>query len=187
MTPRTGFPQVCISLGFENVEALLNHALAEYEAGERFLEFRLDYLTPPERGLEAITKFLARRTDCMILATCRRRQNQGRFNGSVDEQLRILESAREAGAKAVDIEIESAENCTERLARLRSSANVLISYHNYGGTPPRLDAILRRMTRIPADGYKVVTTARKPSDNHRVLMLAKSHPKIPTVLLAMGE
>jgi 3-dehydroquinate dehydratase / shikimate dehydrogenase len=187
MTPRTVFPQVCIALGFENVEALLSHAQAEYEAGERFLEFRLDYLTPPERGLGGIAKFLARRTDCMILATCRRRQNQGRFNGSVDEQLRILESAHEAGAKAVDIEIESAENCSERLERLRSSANVLISYHNYGGTPPRLDAILRRMTRIPADGYKVVTTARKPSDNHRVLMLAKSHPKIPTVLLAMGE
>jgi len=63
----------------------------------------------------------------------------------------------------------------------------LLSYHNYGGTPPRLDNVLRRMTRIPAHGYKIVTTARKPSDTSRVLELAKAHPKIPTIVLAMGE
>src|SRR5580704_7093253 len=187
MPARTVFPQICIALGFEDVEALLSHARLEYEAGERFLEFRLDYLPFPERGLQAIRKFLARHADCMLLATCRRRQNHGRFHGSIEEQIRVLEAARDAGAKAVDVEIESTENCTDRLASLRTGAALLISYHNYGGTPPRLDSILRRMTEIPADGYKVVTTARKPSDNHRVLMLAKSNPKTPTVLLAMGE
>ncbi|HLH45048.1 MAG TPA: type I 3-dehydroquinate dehydratase, partial [Bryobacteraceae bacterium] len=127
MESRIVFPQVCIALGFEDVEALLNHARAEYEAGERFLEFRLDYLASPERGVQAVGKFLERRPDCMILGTCRRRQNQGRFHGSVDEQVRILEAAREAGAKAVDIEVESAENCAERIAHLRSSGAVLIS------------------------------------------------------------
>jgi len=187
MEPRTIFPQVCIALGLEDVEALFNHARAEYDAGERFLEFRLDYLASPERGIQAIRKFLSRHSDCMILATCRRRQNQGRFHGSVEEQIRILEAAREAGAKAVDVEIESAENCVEQLPHLRASGYLLISYHNYGGTPPRLDAILRRMARIPADGYKLVTTARKPSDNQRVLSLASTFPKTPTVLLAMGE
>ncbi len=187
MPQRMVFPQICIALGFEDVEALLSHARSEYEAGERFLEFRLDYLASPERGVLAIKKFLARHADCMLLATCRRRQNHGRFHGSIEEQIRVLEAARDAGAKAVDVEIESAENCTDRLASLRTGAALLISYHNYGGTPPRLDSILRRMTEIPADGYKVVTTARKPSDNHRVLMLAKSNPKTPTVLLAMGE
>lgn len=187
MPPRTVFPQICIALGFEDPEALLSHARSEYDAGERFLEFRLDYLASPERGVHAVGRFLARHPDCVLLATCRRRQNHGRFHGSIEEQIRVLDAAREAGAKAVDVEIESAENCVERLAHLRSGVALLISYHNYGGTPPRLDSILRRMTVIPADGYKVVTTARKPSDNHRVLMLAKSNPKVPTILLAMGE
>ncbi len=187
MPRETVFPQICIALGFEDVDALLNHAHAEYEAGERFLEFRLDYLPVPERGVGAIRKFLIRHPDCVILATCRRRQNNGRFHGSVEEQIRILEAARDAGARAVDVEIESAENCAERLAQLRTGCQLLISYHNYGGTPPRLDSVLRRMTRIPADGYKVVTTARKPSDSHRVLALARGNPKTPTVVLAMGE
>ena len=187
MPPRTAFPQICIALGFEDVEALLDHARAEYDAGERFLEFRLDYLPVPEQGLAAIRKFLARHPDCMLLATCRRRQNNGRFHGSIDEQIRVLEAARDAGARAVDVEIESAENCSERLAKLRSGCLLAVSYHNYGGTPPRLDSILRRMTHVPADAYKVVTTARKPSDGHRVLALARGYPKVPTVVLAMGE
>jgi 3-dehydroquinate dehydratase/shikimate dehydrogenase len=187
MPPRTIFPQICIALGFDDPDVLLSHARSEYDAGERFLEFRLDYLASPERGIQAMRKFLTRHPDCVVLATCRRRQNHGRFHGSIEEQIRVLESARDAGAKAVDVEIESAENCVERLTHLRSGVCLLISYHNYGGTPPRLDSILRRMTAVPADGYKVVTTARKPSDNHRVLMLAKSNPKTPTILLAMGE
>jgi 3-dehydroquinate dehydratase/shikimate dehydrogenase len=186
MPQRIALPRICIALGFPEVETLLAHARAEYDAGERFLEFRLDYLASPEQGITAMRKFLSRHSDCTILATCRRHQNHGRYNGSVDQQVRILESAIDAGAKAVDIELESAESCAERLESLRSRAYLLISYHNYGGTPP-LDSVMRRMTRIPADGYKIVTTAKKPSDNYRILALARAYPKTPTVLLAMGE
>ena len=41
--------------------------------------------------------------------------------------------------------------------------------------------------RVPADGYKMVTTARKPSDNMRVLAAARALPKHRLVVLAMGE
>ena len=186
MPQRIVLPRICIALGFPEVERLLAHARSEYDAGERFFEFRLDYIPSPEQGIAAMRKFLGRHPDCTIIATCRRHQNHGWFNGSIEEQVRILETAIEAGAKAVDVEIESAENCIERLESLRPHAYLLLSYHNYGGTPP-LDSVLRRMTRIPADGYKVVTTARKPSDNYRVLALARAYSKTPTVLLAMGE
>ncbi|MEO5925249.1 MAG: shikimate dehydrogenase [Bryobacteraceae bacterium] len=187
MAQKTIFPPICIALGLPDTDSLMTQARAEYLAGERFLEFRLDYLPDPEAGIAAMKKFLVKQSDCTILATCRRRQNQGKFTGSIEEQLRMLNAAREAGAHAVDLEIESAENCEEKLADLRASTYLLLSYHNYGGTPPRLDHVLKRMTRIPAHGYKIVTTARKPSDTSRVLSLAKTHPKTPTILLAMGE
>src|SRR5262245_36626989 len=187
MPQQSPFPPVCIALGFPDVEALLAHARAEYESGERFLEFRLDYLSDPEKGVSAIRKFLSRHGDCSILATCRRRQNQGRFIGSIEEQLKILEAACEAGAQAVDMEVESAENCQERLAHLRAGAYLLLSYHNYGGTPPRLESVVKRMSKIPADGYKIVTTARKPSDTSRVLEIARGNQRLPMVVLAMGE
>jgi 3-dehydroquinate dehydratase/shikimate dehydrogenase len=187
MAARTPFPPICIALGFPDPDALIAHAREEYAQGERFLEMRLDYLASPERGVAAIAKFLARHSDCVVMATCRRKQNAGRFQGSIEEQLRILEAAIAAGAKVVDVEVETAENCLEKLPRLRTGAYLLISYHNYGGTPPRMDTVLRRMTHIPADGYKLATTAKKPSDNYRVLSLARTNPKIGTVLLAMAE
>ena len=43
------------------------------------------------------------------------------------------------------------------------------------------------MSRVSADAYKIVTTARKPSDCGRILSLARANPKVPMVVLAMGE
>lgn len=186
MSNRGPLPKICIALGFGDVETLLRHARAELDSGESFLEFRLDYLPQPSAGVEAIRRLLAERPDCSLLATCRRHQNHGRFNGSIEEQVRILESAIDAGARAIDIEIESAELAHARVEHLRSKALVVISFHNYGGTPA-VDPILRRMMKVPADCYKLVTTARKPSDNYKVLALSKAHPKTKMVLLAMGE
>jgi 3-dehydroquinate dehydratase/shikimate dehydrogenase len=186
MAQRTNLPRICIALGFAEIEKLVAHATREYESGESFFEFRLDYLTAPEQGIAAIREFLTGHPECTILATCRRHQNQGRFNGSIEEQVRILSAAIEAGARAVDIEIESAEQAPGRLDALRGHSLVVLSYHNYEGTPST-ETVLRRMMRIPADAYKIVTTARKPTDNLRVLLLPKAHPRTPIVVLAMGE
>ncbi|MFB3778394.1 MAG: shikimate dehydrogenase [Bryobacteraceae bacterium] len=180
------FPRVCVALGFPETNQLLDHARREAEQGESFLEFRLDYLKRPEEGVRGIQEFLKQHPECSILATCRRRQNHGRFNGEVDEQLRILEAAAGAGAKAVDLEIESAESCGSALAALGSKAKVVLSYHNFEGTPPT-EPVFRRMLRHAADTYKVVTTARKPSDIYRVLSLAKTHPRTQAVVFSMGE
>ena len=173
-------------MGFPDPLKLMEHARREANAGECFFEFRLDYLPAPEQGVTVIRKFLAAHPECAILATCRRHQNQGKFNGSVEDQIRILDAALDAGARAVDVEIESAENAVPRLEVLRGKGQLVLSYHNYDGTPSP-ESILRRMLRIPADGYKIVTTARKPSDNARILSITKSHPRTPLVVLAMGE
>jgi 3-dehydroquinate dehydratase/shikimate dehydrogenase len=186
MAQRTNLPRICIALGFVEIEKLIEHAKREYDAGESFFEFRLDYLPAPEQGVAAIRAFLARHPECTILATCRRHQNQGRFNGSIEEQVGILSAAIEAGARAVDLEIESAEQSPARLDALRGNTCVILSYHNYEGTPS-METVLGRMLRIPADAYKIVTTARKPSDCLRVLLLPKAHPRTPIVVLAMGE
>ncbi len=50
-----------------------------------------------------------------------------------------------------------------------------------------MDTVVNRVMKVPADAYKVVTTARKPSDNMRVLAAAKALPKQQLIVLAMGE
>ena len=148
----SSLPRICIALGFPDAQKLLEHARREVNAGESFFEVRLDYLPAPEQGIAVIRKFLAAHADCCILATCRRHQNHGKFNGSVEDQVRVLDAALDAGSRAVDIEIESAENAIPRLEGLRSKGQLVLSYHNYDGTPSP-EAVLRRMLRIPADGY----------------------------------
>ena len=179
-------PRICIALGLPDVPTLLEHARREAEAGEIFLEFRLDFLSAPAKGAEAIARFLEQFPDCIILATCRRHQNHGKFNGSIDEQLAILDLAVRSGADAIDIEIETAEVAQERLNQFRGRTQVIVSYHNFEATPP-MDTIVGRLLKVQADAYKIVTTARKPSDNVRVLAAAKALPKQHMIVLAMGE
>lgn len=179
-------PNVCIALGLPTVQKLLDHARAEVESGETFLEFRLDYLPDPMQGVAAISKFLEKYTETTILATCRRHQNHGRFNGSIEEQIRILEAAVRAGAHAVDVEIETAENALGRLEQLKAESTLILSYHNYEGTPSP-DSVLKRMMKVGGHAYKVVTTAKRPSDSQKMLALAKNHSKEKLIVLAMGE
>lgn len=186
MPPTRSFPRVCIALGLPDVRTLLDHARRESEAGETFLEFRLDYLSDPLKGAEAIRDFLEHFPDCSVLATCRRHQNRGKFNGSIEEQLTVLDAAVRHGAHAIDVEIETAEMAPERLSQFRGRTQVILSFHNFEATPP-MDTVVNRMLRIPADAYKVVTTARKPSDNVRVLAAAKALTKHRMIVLAMGE
>jgi 3-dehydroquinate dehydratase/shikimate dehydrogenase len=186
MAQKRSLPRICIALGLPDVPTLLEHARREAEAGEIFLEFRLDFLNHPLKGAASIRAFLEQFPEVMVLATCRRHQNRGKFNGSIEEQFAVLDVAIENGAHAIDIEIESAEAAKERLHQFNGRAHVIISYHNFEATPP-VDAIVNRVTRIPADSYKVVTTARKPSDNVRVLSAPKTAARQRMIVLAMGE
>jgi 3-dehydroquinate dehydratase / shikimate dehydrogenase len=186
MAQTRSLPRICIALGLPDIPTLLDHARREAEAGELFLEFRLDFLDQPAKGAAAIRGFLEQFPDCLILATCRRHQNHGKFNGSIEEQLAILDKAIDAGAHAVDIEIETAEVAQERLHVFRGRTQVIVSYHNFEATPP-MDTVINRVMKVQADAYKLVTTARKPSDNVRVLAAAKALPKHKLVVLAMGE
>ena len=186
MAQKRSLPRICIALGLPDVPTLVDHARREAEAGEIFLEFRLDYLNQPARGAAAIKGFLEKFPECIVLATCRRHQNRGRFNGSIEEQLAILDLAIQNGAQAIDIEIESAEAAREKLNQFTGRAHVIVSYHNFEATPP-VESIVNRVTRVPADSYKVVTTARKPSDNARILAAAKTATRQRMIVLAMGE
>jgi 3-dehydroquinate dehydratase / shikimate dehydrogenase len=186
MAQKRSLPRICIALGLPDVPTLLEHARREAEAGETFLEFRLDFLNQPSKGALAIRGFLEQFPEVIVLATCRRHQNRGRFNGSIEEQLAVLDLAIQNGAHAIDIEIESAEAARDKLHQFNGRAHVIVSYHNFEATPP-LDPIVNRVTRIPADSYKVVTTARKPSDNARVLAAAKTATRQRMIVLAMGE
>ncbi len=183
--PRT-LPRICVALGLPSASQLQRAAEREYKDGSTFLEFRLDYLTDPAAGMEVIRKFRRTFPDAHILATCRHHEASGHFKGSIEQQVKILEAALQAGATFVDLEVESAEKAKHAVARLRESGPVCVSYHNFEKTPT-LDPVLRRMRKFEADVYKIAVTARKPSDNLRLMEFAREHRDCRIIALSMSE
>jgi len=175
-----------VALGFSTPPELSRAAEAEYKDGNTFLELRLDYLRDPPAGINLIRSFHKHYPDVHLLATCRLKQNNGRFTGSVEQQIAMLQDAAKAGSTVLDLEIESAERARVGVLTLRDSAPLIISYHNFQNTPA-LDPVLRRLRRIPAAAYKIATTACKPSDNLRLLQFAREHRDPPLIALAMSE
>jgi len=178
-------PKVCVALGFTNASEYLDAVRREVLEGESFFEFRLDYLQDPGEGVVVIRRLLTEMPEIFILATCRRTGNHGSFAGSIEAQLRILHAAVDAGAQAVDVEIESAELALAEMAPFRERAVLVVSYHHFESTPA-MQAVMKRVSKVPADIYKIVATARKPSDILRVLSCGRGQ-KTPVILLSMGE
>src|ERR1700730_17271655 len=118
MPLKVSFPRICIALGISDPTKLFEAADREAEASESFLEFRLDYMSRPEQGIEVIASILERHPGCSILATCRRHQNQGKFNGGIEDQIRILEAGVEDGAPGGDLGSEDGELTASRAQTL---------------------------------------------------------------------
>jgi 3-dehydroquinate dehydratase/shikimate dehydrogenase len=152
------------------------------------LEFRLDYLKQPLAALPKLHRFLETHQYVTAIGTCRRIDNGGKFKGSLASQLDVLTKAHAAGCQIVDLEIQSAlKSKPEAIARLRSRAGLILSFHDFRATR-NLDETLGKMLKIPADFYKVVTTAATLSDNVAMMkFLQKQSAKHALIGLCMGE
>ena len=180
-------PKVCLALSGDTIDDML--ATAESMARDNpFLEFRLDYLKQPLAALPKIHRFLETHQYVTAIGTCRRAENGGKFKGSLASQLEVLTKAHAAGCQIVDLEIQSALKAKrETIARLRSRAGLIVSFHDFRATR-NLDETLEKMLKVPADFYKVVSTATTLSDNVTMMkFLQTQSDKHALIGLCMGE
>jgi 3-dehydroquinate dehydratase/shikimate dehydrogenase len=180
-------PKVCLALSGETAEDMV--ATAESMARDNpFLEFRLDYLKQPLAALPKIHRFLETHQYVTAIGTCRRADNGGKFKGSLASQLEVLTKAHAAGCQLVDLELQSASKAKpEAIARLRSRAALILSFHDFRATR-NLDETLGKMLKIPADFYKVVSTATTLSDNVAMMKFLQAQSgKHALIGLCMGE
>jgi 3-dehydroquinate dehydratase/shikimate dehydrogenase len=180
-------PKVCLALSGDTVEDML--ATGESMARDNpLLEFRLDYLKQPLAALPKIHRFLETHQYVTAIGTCRRAENGGKFKGSLASQLEVLTKANAAGCQIVDLEIQSAlKSKREAIARLRSRAGLIVSFHDFRATR-NLDETLEKMLKVPADFYKVVSTATTLSDNVTMMkFLQTQSDKHALIGLCMGE
>jgi 3-dehydroquinate dehydratase/shikimate dehydrogenase len=150
------------------------------------LELRLDYLRSA-REREVFLSWLGRkRRRAVLIATCRRKEGGGLFQGSREEQIEILAQAVRSGCDWCDVEIETAKHIARgELARVLSPARVMVSYHDFRGTPRNLAGIARRLDRVGEQAIKIAAQCHSVSDSLRICELARTRRDV--VVIPMGE
>ena len=189
---RSRLAKVCIALTGSTTAEVLERATNALKESS-FVEFRLDYLEKPALAVAKVRQFLAEHTAATAIATCRRAENGGKFQGTVAAQLEVLIKAAQAGegvaCQLVDIEIESVEALKKsELQRLRDAgAALMISYHNFKETRD-LDAVYARMEPFSPDFVKIVPTAKSLVDNVTLLkFIERVSDRAEIVGVSMGD
>lgn len=180
-------PRLCVAVIGSDANAMVEKAEALVRDNS-FLEFRLDYLSKPGLALPRIKRFIESHPGTVVVATCRRAANGGKFRGSIASQLDILGKAAAAGCQLVDVELQTASKSkVAQLQKLRSRAALILSFHDFRATK-KLDETLEKMIEFPADYYKVVSTATTLSDNVTMIkFLAREGDRHSLISMCMGE
>ena len=189
-TPRflpARLPRICVPIVATNAAEMIEKADTVVRANS-FIEFRLDYLSKPALALQKIKTFVEYHPEALIVATCRRAKNGGRFRGSIAAEVDILVKAANQGCHLVDVEVETAAQLKEMdFARLRRSANLILSTHDFRSTK-KLEETLAKMTAYTADYLKIVSTANTLSDNVVMMKFLERHSHEHSMIgLCMGE
>jgi 3-dehydroquinate dehydratase / shikimate dehydrogenase len=180
-------PRVCLAVTGSDPSDLMEKA-ENLVRDNPFLELRLDYLSRPGLALPKIRQFFDIHPQAVVIATCRRAASGGKFRGSLASQLDLLVKAAAAGCQLVDVELQSAARSKpQQLEKLRTKAALILSFHDFHATK-RLDETFEKMRDIPADFYKVVSTATTLYDNVVMMkFLEKASESHSVVGLCMGE
>jgi 3-dehydroquinate dehydratase I len=151
------------------------------------IEHRIDYMDKIE-GLEKIYSY-----DKEFIATCRNKNCGGKFEGSEEERITVLLDAIDAGAKIVDIEVETSEELIEKVKKRAKENNVkvIISMHDFEKTPSKeeLFRVLEKEISLGADIGKIVTMSESVEEinNLMSLILSAKEKKLPLISFSMGE
>jgi 3-dehydroquinate dehydratase/shikimate dehydrogenase len=187
---RSRIGKLCIAITGGTADEMVEKAVAALK-DTTFIEFRLDYLAKPAAALPRLHAFLTENGAATAVATCRCKENGGRFDGSSTAELEVLLKAAQSGFQLVDIELQSMERLPRStMQKLREAgAAVILSYHDFKATGD-LDAIYNRMEPFAPDYMKVVPTAKSLTDNLKLMrflerMEDRSNANI--VGICMGE
>lgn len=167
---------ICVSLARTRHKMMIAEHQQLAQRGAELVELRLDYL----QRIPNLGRILNGRPTPVIV-TCRRKEDQGRWNLSEEDRLMVLRSAIVAGVEYVDLEVDVAT----RIRRYGKTKRI-VSWHNFQETPDDLEARYAEMCKLDADIVKIVTFANSPKDCVRMLKLVRQ-AKVPTVGFCMGE
>jgi 3-dehydroquinate dehydratase/shikimate dehydrogenase len=137
------------------------------------VELRLDGV----RDLDLEGALAGRRTP--VIVTCRPTWEGGQFDGSEDDRRRLLTRALDLGATFVDVEWRA--GFADVIAR--DPRRVIVSSHDFEGTPTDLDTRARAMRSAGAAVIKIAVAVERLSDTLPLIGIARGGD---AVVIGMG-
>jgi 3-dehydroquinate dehydratase/shikimate dehydrogenase len=181
----TGVRRLCAVAAAPSAAAMTQQVgLALRESGT--VELRLDWLrNDAERTRFVRWLRMHRHRGACFVATCRRREGGGKFDGGVERELYWLIQAREAGCQWCDLEVETLRKLPDQSVReYPVPRRVLLSVHDFDRTPS-LPKTINAPVGGEADAVKIAAEARTIADSVRLLKLARRSKNF--VAVPMGE
>lgn len=192
-------PAVCVPLLAATGAELEAEAREARAGGADLVEWRIDYFSEPDRGsavLDAARGIRANLGGLPLLATLRSAAEGGRPTALAPHQaLTLLESIADSGlVEFIDVELSAGAGGIERVraASRRSDTRLILSSHDFAGTPPVAE-MLSRLQRAAALGADAAKLAVMPASTRDVLALleateaASRELSIPVITMAMGQ
>lgn len=185
---RSRIGKICVAITGASPAEMLENA-EQVVRENHFVEFRLDYLANPMAVLPKLKTFLYERGEVTAVATCRRATTGGKFKGTINGELEVLERAAQAGCHLIDVELQTAEHMKpSEIRKLRAyGAALIVSYHDFEGTRD-LDKIFDRILPFQPEFVKVVSTAKTLSDNVTMMrFLDRRRDETNLIGIVMGD
>ncbi|MGA8160045.1 MAG: type I 3-dehydroquinate dehydratase, partial [Acidobacteriaceae bacterium] len=101
---RSRIGKICVAITGGSPAEMLQNA-EQIVRENHFVEFRLDALPNPVAILPKLKTFLYERGEVTAIATCRRVATGGKFKGTINAELEVLEKAAQAGCHLIDVEL----------------------------------------------------------------------------------
>src|SRR5436190_7629097 len=147
--------------------------------GADLVELRLDMVSEPDVAGALSGRRLP------VVVTCRPRWEGGEFDGSEEERKRILARAAELGAEFIDLEWRAGFH---DLVAARAGRGVVLSAHDFDGTPSDLAGRIEAMRATGAEVVKLAVAPERLSDCARLLDIGRREGgNGGLVLIGMGD
>lgn len=172
---------ICVAVsGTTHQEMLAN--LQEASLHADLVEIRLDSLAAVDLGQ---VRELVAQSRLPLILTMRSLAQGGLYRGEKSDRLALMRKIASLQPAYLDIEWDLQEAFVESIASEFPAVKLIVSYHDFVGTPSDLDEILNAMKRKSAHWYKIAVMGHSTIDMLRLMAWVSKQENV--IAVSMGE
>ncbi len=186
-----GRPVICAPIVAATVQEAVRQAEMLAGLGPDLLEWRADYVTAPTAAtiLDGLVR-LRRVAHLPLLLTLRRRDEGGDWAGSETARVHLLKEVAESPCvDALDVEYAAGARVRAAVREALGGRPLILSWHDYTGTPEPARLIRRAhtMAAAGADIVKLAVMAHDAADGLKLLTATDQlRTELPTPFITMS-